>query len=482
MNHTMQPSSPTSLPYSFGITVMPEWFQHEGIEAVLDRVQACGATAIATSPYLLERMPEGQGGREPPPDGEAGKVRPLERSLFGEKELWVRTAPAFEHDFSLYKGLRYQPTEPTALTRANPNLLDRVFEAASKRGIAVYLQIMAASPPAYRVQFSGAHDDDQCLGTDAEQHGGRVDKNASLASPHIAEYLQALLKELATRYPTVAGFRLDWPEYPPYDVTSAMFDFNPAAFDAMRAAGEDPEHVRAAAQQWVRSAREHAQKSASAGALAVIEALTPLWGELLSPETPLRALAVSKNNTCMNFLVKCRAALDEVPGMRRRLEPQIMPPPLQFISGFPLDRLQGIADGVGVKLYTMHWPMIARYWARDLVGAVDGPAADAVSVAVGKLFGFLDGLPDDAEGYRYPMPHQAHPVGIEAQRRKLAMAKAAAGSVPVIGFAHAYGTMSDVLQRFEIAKQAADAVWLNRYGYLSEEKLAALKPVAIAAR
>ena len=60
-----------------GVTVMPEWFQCEGIDAVLDRVQALGASAIVTSPYLLERVPQGEGAREPPPDGEAGKVSEL---------------------------------------------------------------------------------------------------------------------------------------------------------------------------------------------------------------------------------------------------------------------------------------------------------------------------------------------------------------------------------------------------------------------
>lgn len=113
----------------------------------------------------------------------------------------------------------------------------------------------------------------------------------------------------------------------------------------------------------------------------------------------LRGLAVSKSTACFNFLTKCRNALDEVSGAHRRLEPQIMPPPLQLNSGFPLGRLAGFADALGVKLYTIHWPMIARYWARDLVGRVTGAQADSVSVAIGQLFGFLDTYPNDAQAY-----------------------------------------------------------------------------------
>jgi len=109
----MQRAPAAGVPFARGVTVMPEWFAHEGVEFVLDRVQALGATAIATSPYVLERCADGTGAREPPPDGEAGKVRPLDRDLFGARELFVRTAPAFVHDRERYRGLRYQPSPPS---------------------------------------------------------------------------------------------------------------------------------------------------------------------------------------------------------------------------------------------------------------------------------------------------------------------------------------------------------------------------------
>jgi hypothetical protein len=37
-----------------GVTVMPEYFQTEGIDKVLDNLAALGATAVATSPYVME--------------------------------------------------------------------------------------------------------------------------------------------------------------------------------------------------------------------------------------------------------------------------------------------------------------------------------------------------------------------------------------------------------------------------------------------
>ena len=229
-----------TLSHNFGITVMPEWFQCEGIDKVLDRLQAAGANALVTSPYLLEIAPIGDGAREPPSDGDTGSVRPLDRPLWGLRETWVRTEPSLVHDLRRYRGLRYQPSAAGRLTQTHPRLIDDVITAARQRNMTVYLQVMAASPPGYRVQFSGALAQDLCLGPDGQPHPQRVDRNASLASSHVRDYGAALLAELAERYPGVHGFRVDWPEYPPYDLRSALFDFNPQAYPSLREQGVNP--------------------------------------------------------------------------------------------------------------------------------------------------------------------------------------------------------------------------------------------------
>jgi len=470
-----QPAPEPSVPFARGVTVMPEWFAHEGVDFVLDRVEALGATAIATSPYVLERCADGSGAREPPPDGEAGKVRPLDRDLFGARELFVRTAPAFPHDMSRYRGLRYQPSLPSPLTHANEDLLDRACEAAARRGIHVYMQVMAASPPGYRVQFSGAHAQDQCLLPDGRVHDRRVDRNASLASAHVVDYTSALVAEIATRYPSVAGIRLDWPEYPPYDFRSALFDFNPAMTARMAEAGFDPLDVARDVIAWADGIRSAVRGAASSGADAMLRALAGAdFDAMFDADGVLAPLHDAKRDAARDLLAAVRASLDEVPGTRRRLEPQAFPPPFPRISGFPLDRLAGIADAVGIKLYTMHWPMIARYWARDLLGDDAAAAAhDALTAALAWRFGFTDDIADGAT-LRYPEPGTPHPVGARAQAHKLLRAQELAGDVPVIAFVHSYGPVEDVVHRRDIAAAAGMPVWINRYGYLSDEKIGAL--------
>jgi hypothetical protein len=459
---------------ALGVTVMPEWFACEGVDAVLDRVQSIGATAIATSPYVLEAAPDGEGGREPPIDGGAGGVRPLDRLLFGRRELWVRTAPAFVHDRSRYADLRYQPTLPSPLTEKHADLLDRVFEAAVSRGVEVLLQVMAASPPGYRVQFSGALADDECLGPDGKPLPSRVDRNASLASHHVRAYTAALVTELAERYPSVAGFRLDWPEYPPYSFASALFDFHPQAETLMAARGHEPKLVARSVLEWSIELKRMLRAAAERGNDAARDALSKgPWTALFDDAGPLAPLFAAKREAVLGLLRTVRAKLDTVGGRRRRLELQAFPPPFQRISGFPLDALDGQADAVGIKLYTMHWPMIARYWAQDLVAGSSTAAVDAATAAIAEAFGLVD---DRVAGstLRYPEPHEPHPVGARAQRDKLACARSIAAPVPTIAFAHTYGPLQDVVARYEIAASSGQPVWLNRYGYLSDAKLAAI--------
>lgn len=215
-----------------GVTVLPEFIQNETANGVLDNLQRrAGVSAVSTSPYVM--APDPNGGREPPIDGGAGGVRLLDRPLWGKRALHVRTAPSFRPDFSLYRGLAYQPPQPDALTERDGAQVGIFIQAAKARGLKVYLQIQAACPPGYRVQFGGPSPSDRPRLPDGGLRQGGVDNNASLGSAAVIEYGCALLHDLVRAYPEIDGIRLDWPEYPPYDVDSLFFDFSE---HAMRAA------------------------------------------------------------------------------------------------------------------------------------------------------------------------------------------------------------------------------------------------------
>ena len=200
-----------------GITILPEYIQSEGPEALLDNLlKRLPLSAVATSPYVMEECaPERGGEREPPADSGKGLARLLDRRLWGKREVWVSATPSFEPNTEYYQGLRYQPLKPTDLTNRQGPVIDRFIEACQARGIKVYLQVQAAIPPGYRVQFGGPEEDDMARLPDGSLPSKRLDKNGSLASPHILAYGEALIRDLLSRYPDISGLRLDWPEYPP---------------------------------------------------------------------------------------------------------------------------------------------------------------------------------------------------------------------------------------------------------------------------
>jgi hypothetical protein len=77
---------------TFGVTVLPEWAQAEGITPLLDRLQAANVTDIATSPYDME--PSDEGTREPPADAGSGKARLLDRELWGRRPVSMPINPS----------------------------------------------------------------------------------------------------------------------------------------------------------------------------------------------------------------------------------------------------------------------------------------------------------------------------------------------------------------------------------------------------
>jgi hypothetical protein len=159
--------------------------------------------------------------------------------------------------------------------------------------------------------------------------------------------------------------------------------------------------------------------------------------------------------------------------------PNAFPPPWTIPSGMDFKRVAQHSTAISVKLYTMHWPMILRFYGDQIREANPG-LSDALLVrALVNLLDIADdgGLPT-LDDYRYPPPDVTHPVGPKAQARKIAQAQRDAGDTPIYVLSHGYGTLEDYRARTEVAWQAAKhGMWVNRYAYLTDEKLAVLGSV-----
>jgi len=459
-----------------GVTVLPEYAQSEGVEAVLDNlISRAKVTAVATSPYAMELADEQTGGREPPIDAGAGAVRLLDRPLWGKRELWVRTAPSFVPNKELYDGLRYQPAEPTELTHRKGGIVDQFIETAHERGLEIYFQVQSAIPPGYRVQFGGPVDDDAPRLPDGRIPPRRVANNASLASPHILDYQDALIRDLCQRFPTIDAIRFDWPEYPPYLLDSVFLDFSHHAQAAAKRLGFDFEAMRDDVGRLYEKLHGGLCDDDLTQWIEYLDKPSPGW--LWSTEFPhviewLRFKATLVDELLRRF----RETLIEASGGGVRLAPSAFPPPWSYVSGMDFERASKHCDEIAVKLYGMHWAMMLRFYGDQLCETNPQLSSDLVAKALTRLLDIADdGGFSQLEEYKYPGPDEPHPVGSQAQIRKIQTAQQLAGETPIHVLAHGYGPVDDFSKRIEVAMQASDhGVWVNRYGYLSDEKLDAI--------
>lgn len=429
-----------------GVTVMPEWIQSEGITQVLDNLERAGANAVATSPYVMAESDTDHAGREPPIDAGAGKVRLLDRPLWGKRELRCITAPSYEPDLTLYRGLAYQPSKPTTLTDKEGPKIAAFCDTAKARGFDVQLQVQAAIPPGYRVQFGGPKEADMPRLPDGSFHLNRVDKNGSLASPEIVNYTAALIHDIASAYPMIDALRIDWPEYPPYDFKAWFFDFSDHAQASAHRRGFDIDNMRR-------------------DCLLLMANPSPLLDKGFDTLPGFAELQRFKADLAIDLVKSCRAALPSP----MRLVVHAFPPPWSSLSGMDFARVAKAADDIAVKLYTMHWPMMLQNYLQHFVGA--GISEDRASSGLLELFDTGGRSP-----FRYPEPDEPHPAGPDSQVRKIEMAKAAIrGHANMIPSAHAYGPVDDMLSRVATAVTSGDGrAWINRYGYLSDAKIEGL--------
>jgi hypothetical protein len=353
------------------------------------------------------------------------------------------------------------------------------IRTARDRGFKTYLQIEAAIPPGYIVQSGGPLPEDRPLLPNGKAPAKRVGNTTSLASEETRHYTNALIADLCRQYPEIDGIRPDWPEYPQYLLDDAFLDFSPAAQRAAERLGFSFERMR---------------KDAGEVYSYVLGRLTnrDLEAFLAGDGGRFALLSGARNHT--GFLELCRfkaVLVDELlAGFRHALDPKkelvpnAFPPPFTIASGMDYWLAAKHSAGISVKLYTMHWPMIVRFYGDALLAANRGLSDHLLAAALVRMMDIADGpgLPRVAD-YSYPGPDTPHPVGREAQARKIRQAQIDAGSTPVYALVHGYGPLADFRNRLRVAWEASSGrIWINRYGYLSDAKIDAIGEVTSAAQ
>ena len=120
---------------------------------------------------------------------------------------------------------------------------------------------------------------------------------------------------------------------------------------------------------------------------------------------------------------------------------------------------------------------MVEFWGRVLLERNPGLDEKLVVRALAHLFDLGDEIEaEKLSDFGYPEPHEAHPIPDAPQFRKIDQVLAEAGEgTQVTPLMHGYGPADDFARRFRVvADSPAHGVWINRYGYLSDEKLDAI--------
>lgn len=444
---------------SFGITVMPDYAQSEGVDAVLETIAVrLGCDVLCTMPSVAQRCRDATGVREPPADGGAGLGRRLDRPLWGATALWMRTAPSFVPDRALYAGSPYAPPDADELTQRDGGLVAELMSGARRAGMTTQLQIMAAAPPGLRVQCRARAGDDEPLTVFGRPVPNRVDANISLASPGLRVYMRALISDLLANYPQCDALRFDWPEYPPYALDSLLFDFSPAAIRRGQELGHDVEAVRARTIEALRRLR------------ATPDVIETLALESLASQGWAADLLAFRSAIVADYAAALALIVTEVSQGRVAVVMQAFPPPLNRLSGLDFARIDGMPHEVAIKHYTMHWPMIERGYVERIAG-LTGSAPATVHAWLHGWLG-LNGRASSVDDLRYPEPDEPHPAEDAALRDTVESAGRALTRSRLSVIAHGYGPPDDVERRFRALLGTSCArLHINRYGYLSDEKV-----------
>jgi len=459
-----------SRPRLLGITVLGDFILSEGVDAILANLLRIGATAVAVNPTVTAPGDETTGSFQPPVDA-GSSPRLFDRPLFGKHALWVRSGVSYHPRAGFYRDSAYPPRRPNDLTDQHGAIIGRFIDQAVDAGLKVYFQVGAVQP-------SGLRDEDRPRLPDGTLPPGRMADTGSLASVAVRSYNHALVRDLLDAYPRVTGFRPDWPEYPCYTLGEVFQDFSDHVRTWAVNHGFDFDQIRAtAAGLWDLLHGRDTDRSLTD---ADFDATTHLTDQL-SPG--LREWLRLKAALSVHILRDWRHAIDAAGRPDCELSANAFMPPYTTLTGFDFAGASAICQAVSPKLYTMHWSQMVNFHAEPVLKANPQLSERAVVRCLVRLFDLADG---DGGGsslsdYGYPAPDEPHPIPDAPQERKLRHVVDLVDSrCAVTPLVHGYGPPDDFRRRLELVRRsdAVAGVWINRYGYLSDAKLDAIRDVS----
>jgi hypothetical protein len=466
-----------------GITITSGELASDGVEPVLDAVANIGGNAIGLPTNITVESTAVDGLREPPLDVD-GQVRVLDRPLWGKRELYVKRYPVHDGDPQLWSDLPWNPpaAPPESMRTDYPRL---AIDAARERGFRVYAQLTP-----YGLPGSIGGQDSLASGQDHRHDlrprrlvgGPSTDAIAMIGclnKPVVRQLGRVRVQEVLRHYGDVDGLSLDWVEYPTYFIDNVFTCFCDDCRNQAIHLGYEWSAITAAVR--------HVWDSLHTLTPSSLDALSRSgdWGDLMAdPEVTQDGV-----NSWLDFKAQAvalalndiRATMDADGFDHTLLSANGFSLPWGRMSGASYPRAKGSLDSHRIKLYSFHWHMMVRWWTERLLAwnkesRIDPHLATSAVVA---LFGIvLDDSPEllAPHMFQMPGPEEPHNFAAESYRHRLEnvpeMSEPLAVQMP---FVHAYRSTQDFANVLDaVASYAGDGLWVQRYGYLNDDKLAVL--------
>lgn len=451
-----------------GITVLGDYILCEGPDAIIENLLRVGATAVACNPTVTAPGDEATGSFQPPIDA-GSSPRVFDRPLFGKTSLWVRSGVSYHPRQELYADSAYSARQANNLTDEHGAVIGEFVQKAVDAGLKVYFQVGAVQP-------SGLRDEDRPRLPDGSIPSNRMANTGSLASEVVRSFNRAYVRDLYAEYPQIHGFRPDWPEYPCYTLGEVFQDFSGHAGEWASRHGFDFDLIRTEVGSFydLLLGRNSNRQLTNAD-------FDQTFSRESAPEA-IREWLRLKAALSVDILNHWQDIIAEASGGRGELSANAFMTPYTVATGFDFSGAAAVCDAVSPKFYTMHWSLMVKFWAEPILKA--NPQLDE-STVVDCLVGMMD--IGDGEGgkrvsdYGYPAPDEPHPVPDEPQVRKLTQVASEIGDAALVTpLVHGYGPLEDFHRRLKLVGQsdAVAGVWINRYGYLGDDKLDAIRQVA----
>ena len=452
-----------------GIVMTPLDVQVEGLNAVMDRIQSTGATAINCGRTLNREATAETGFRAPPLDID-GYDRVFDRPVWGKRELYLESFRAQKPNLSWYTDTPYRPAWREIPADLDADLPSRIFESARSRNWRIYTSVTPLAVPGLKDQDRMQWIDGRCPDPDR-----RVANQGCPSSPHVRAWAIASVLDEISHHPTPDGVCLDWVEYTTYLLEDHFACFSPHSQRQMVELGYDPQKIK----QDIQSLWNHLHRLTT-DRLDQTERLLGHPSRLL--DLLVRFSGVYdffrfKSDVVCGLYKDIRTAMDQAGFAEVELVANGWPPPFNRSSGMDYGRLAQTVQCVRPKLYTFHWSAIPRWYGQVLKNWNPQLGVSTILKAVKLWFN----LPDDIQSpafadYYIPGATDKHPVRFETFADRVGeVVQQVDGKSPVMPLAHGYVPLEQWKRTVAIVRDtAADGMWVQRYCYLSDEKISAL--------